>query len=129
MNQPEIKTYKQAAEFLQAGRNKNDRPLEASSTRLIRIDDDTIAVRYHYTDVVTYHRDGSYTFNRGGYHTDTTWRRIEQYSPIRIVEGEVNATWSWHRENIRNGPEDWLLQHPRGNYKTIEDGHPIRICY
>ena len=38
-------------------------------------------VTYHATDVVIIRKDGSIVINTGGYLTNTTARRIEQYAP------------------------------------------------
>lgn len=54
----------------------------ATATVLHRIGND-LAIRYHATDVVTLHADGSYTLKTGGYYTQTTKRRIEEYAPVR----------------------------------------------
>ena len=41
-------------------------------------------VRYHGTDVVTIHADGTFTLNSGGWYTYTTKDRISRFSPARI---------------------------------------------
>ncbi len=83
-----INTYASAADYL--GR-KIDRPLSGRSTRLQRRDDDTIAVRYHYTDVVTYHADGPTVLYSGGYHTMTTKSRMNEYTQANVVQ--ANGVW------------------------------------
>lgn len=74
-------TYKHAADYLHT---KTDRPLPGRSTRLIRRDADRIAVRYHATDVVTYHADGRIVLESGGYRSVTTKARINEYTPARV---------------------------------------------
>lgn len=63
----------------------------ARNTRIRRIDPDTIAVRYHFTDVVIARRDGSYTIHDGGYRTTTTKERIKRFAPVRLYQS--NHEW------------------------------------
>ena len=55
---------------------------------------DTYSVRYHSTDIVAIHRDGTYTLRTGGWETSTTKTRLNEYSPARVYsEGGVWAIW------------------------------------
>lgn len=59
----------------------------AHNTYLQVRDSETIALRYHATDVVTYHSDGRVVLDTGGWRTSTTKLRFnESYSrlPLRI---------------------------------------------
>lgn len=62
--------------------------LLAAHTRLKRVDDHTFVIRFHATDVVTIHDDGTYTLRNAGNWTATTAKRIEQYTPFTISHGE-----------------------------------------
>ncbi len=86
-----MKTFEQAEAHLNGGRDKSYRPLPGVATFMHRIDADTIAVQYHATDVVTYHRDGTYTICAGGWRSNTTRDRINTYSPARAYfeKGEL----------------------------------------
>lgn len=79
-----MKTYEQAAAFLAAGRSKTYRPLPGRSTSIIRVDDTTIAIRYHDTNVVTYFASGDVRLESGGWRTLTTKDRMCEYSPASI---------------------------------------------
>ena len=91
-----IKDYRSAEEYLNKGRSKEYRPLECK-TSLTRLDNDDIAVKYHDTNVVTYHPDGSATLRSGGWMTKTTKQRMNDYTHYRIdadkgvwyVDGDV----------------------------------------
>lgn len=76
--------------YLHAGRNKNDRPLPGAETRLVRNTyDNSIAVRYHFTNIVTFCADHqSIILNTNGWNTLTTRRKMNQHLP-----GEVRV-WS-----------------------------------
>ena len=56
----------------------------AHATYLIREDGD-IHLRYHDTNVITSHEDGTFTLRNGGYFTATTRKRIEEYAPVSIT--------------------------------------------
>ena len=124
---PDITNYKQATAYLAGGRNPDDRPLPGNGTRLQRREDNSIAVNYRGTDVVTYEPDGRYRLNRGGWNTLTTQNRMEEYSPFRVVAGALETSWSYHREYVRRGPDDWQIKGPDGTVFEIQDGHPIAI--
>lgn len=83
-----MNTYIEAAEQLGG---KASRKLE-NNTYLHRIDEHTIAVKLHDTDVVTYYDDGRIVLNSGGWRTVTTKDRMEKYSPVwlRSFDGD------WH---------------------------------
>lgn len=44
----------------------------------------SMAVRFHATDVVTFHPDGSITLATDGWFTKTTRERIEDYTPAEV---------------------------------------------
>lgn len=107
-------TYSDFDQFLGA---KSRRPLSGKrGTDVRRIDAQTIALRYHDTDVVTYFADGRYRFNTDGWRTLTTKDRINSYSPVHIwqTKGEwltpagpfadhceyFNGQWSGLSENL-----------------------------
>lgn len=90
--------------FLQRGRNKNRRPLHGRSTELIRLNDETIAVKYHNTNIVTYHNDGSITLNTDGWRTLTSKAKINEYTPAWISLYQSSGIWyvmvgQWGSEN------------------------------
>lgn len=70
--------------------NRNGRKL-GYNTRLIRRDENAIAVQYHFTDVVTFHRDYA-TLVANGWETTTTLQRLNAYMPIGRLYQE-NFTW------------------------------------
>lgn len=76
------KTYEWASEQL-TGRCKDRRKL-CNNTYLLRRDKDTIAVRLHETDIVTFFADGDIDIYTGGWNTVTTKDRINGYSPVRV---------------------------------------------
>jgi hypothetical protein len=79
-------TYYQFSQYLG---NKDDRPVpkvfgSPRSTRVERIDDHTIVIRYHWTNVITLHSDDTFTLNTNGWQTVTSKKRINTFSPIYV---------------------------------------------
>jgi hypothetical protein len=68
---------------LEGGRDKSERTI-ANNTKLVRRGPHAIAVRLHRTDVVTFHRDGTASFDTGGWNTSTTRARMNEYAPAGI---------------------------------------------
>jgi hypothetical protein len=75
------------------GRNSRSRKI-ANHTTLHRIDDSTIAVQLHSTDVITFHEDGRIVFDSGGWKTSTTKERMNSFSPARISQSRGSWTIS-----------------------------------
>jgi hypothetical protein len=79
----EIMDYTEAGNKLATARAADrGKPLQ-NNTRLFKRGDN-YAVRLHQTDVVTIHRDGSYTLDSGGWLTVTTKDRINGYAPCQV---------------------------------------------
>jgi hypothetical protein len=87
-------TFEKASTMIRRGDSKR---LSGVATYLYKRDDDTYAVRYHRTDVVLIHRDGTYTLNSGGWQTATTKARINEYSPARLYQSKHE----WYIEGKR----------------------------
>jgi len=105
----------------------------ANNTWLERRGDDTIAVRLHDTDVVTYHRDGRVQLFTGGWLTVTTKERINRFAPVRVwsdkgrwqVSYPVPTAASWG--DLDSHPvvpfADGITLHPDGTMS----GYPASI--
>lgn len=76
-------TYNEAEALLQ-GRNKASRKL-ANNTYLLR-GDGVFSIRLHATDIVTIHKNNTYTLNSGGWITLTTKSRMNEHAPVRISQ-------------------------------------------
>lgn len=63
---------------------RESRKLRGTATYLHRVADGdgyAVAVKYHETDVVTYHADGTVSFRSGGWQTGMTKARWNEYAP------------------------------------------------
>ena len=120
-----IKSYEEAARFLG---QTNSRSTGQRGTWVIRLTPTEIAVRYHQTDVVTYHHpmiaDKLATIDCGGWQTKTTAERIKEYAPGNL---DVEVTPVGLRLWDANRDSPWYLKIgqpyviPREN-KTQEKG-------
>jgi len=89
MNIP--RSYNEARTILN---DKSERNLRGKrSTRLI-VDGNDIHLRYHSTNVVTFHNDGSMTLRNGGWQSKTTKERINE---VLGGYGRVfQRDWNWY---------------------------------
>ena len=67
--------------------------IRGTATTLERRSDDIIAVRYHSTDVVTYHANGDIVLDSGGWWTSTTKKRINRYLPLSMYVTQRDFEW------------------------------------
>jgi hypothetical protein len=89
-----MRNFQEAIEKLGS---RESRKLE-NNTYLQRRDENTVAVRLHATDVVTYRKNGAVILSSGGWQTPTTKARINSYSPVTI--SQQNGVWY-----VRNGSD------------------------
>jgi hypothetical protein len=77
---------------------KSSRPIMHNTT-LERRSADTIAVKYHSTDVVTYHRDETQVIWLNGWNTPTTKRRLREFAATSVSnhKGQMIVGWSGER--------------------------------
>lgn len=101
-----IQTWHEAMEFIG---ERDSRKID-NNTYLVRGYADTLAVRLHNTEVVTYFPDGRIMLNTGGYETTTTKRRMNSYSSAYVYQKDCE--WYVVHKGITklfNGPTHWLL--------------------
>jgi hypothetical protein len=82
-----IRSWAEANAFLGGRKQKN---LPGRDSVLARVGDD-IAVKYHWTDVVTYHPDGTATLNSNGWMSLTTKQRFNAYTHASVYQ--KNHKW------------------------------------
>ena len=83
-------THAEATKMVLGKRNRGQRKVGNNTYAYIEYDG-SVAIELHGTKVVTIHPDDSVTLNSGGYHTSTTKKRINQYSPVRVYQ--KNYEW------------------------------------
>lgn len=88
-----MNTYQSLNSFL--GSRTERRVAGIRSTTIIRRSPTAIAVKYHATDVVLAHADGTFTLKTNGYHTSTTKARINNFSPARVYQ----KSFEWFHVN------------------------------
>ena len=72
------------------------------NTWICRRDDGDVAVKYHYTDIVTFHPDYSITVRTGGWDTSTTRGRLNHrvYSISGGIIEDVEGTAYWLNSTV-----------------------------
>lgn len=75
--------------------DKSTRKL-ANNTYVHRVGDD-IAVKYHATDITTYHRDGTITLDTGGWRTATTKGRMHELIGRGLFLSSTDGVWTLSR--------------------------------
>lgn len=86
---PYVKTYNEAVAMFEKAvpwRNGgDDRPLPGKRSRTygVRMNGDDVVFRYHRTDVIRWHKDGSYEIDTGGYNSRSTCEFANHFMPNR----------------------------------------------
>jgi len=62
----------------------------APNTKLVKVDGDTFAVRYYWTDVVLLHRDGTRTLDSNGWRTASTLDRMNNHGGANVRQQRGN---------------------------------------
>lgn len=87
-----------------------------NNTYLQRRGDAAIAIKYHATDVLTFHADGRTVYDSGGWRTVTTKARLNSYGPLGIIT--ERGVWYVCRPGERDSRltyADRLTVSPEGN--------------
>ena len=82
--------YLEAVSMVRGKTNKNSRKIGNNTYAEIEYDQ-SVSIRLHGTSVVRFYPNGLVKLNSGGYHTHTTKKRINQYSPVRVYQ--KNFEW------------------------------------
>lgn len=82
------KDYESALELLKSRQSLK----VGNNTYLKRLDTNTIALQLHDTYVLMYRVDGTVQLNSGGFKTNTTKKRLNDYS--NVVVRQVKGVWS-----------------------------------
>ncbi len=113
-----------ALSYIQRGRNRTARtvPSIRSTSVVMRGDNgpdgpDAVAIRYHETDVVTYHRDGPAILDSGGWRTATTKTRMCDYGPVPVWQERglwyVGGTGAIYFDGIQIDPATGAILNAR----------------
>lgn len=103
-------------------RSRSGRRRLGNNTYLYPRGSDSFAVRYHYTDIITIHADGTFTLNTGGWYTTTTKQRINDYGPARVYS--EHGVWAvWHKEDPVTPPKMRPCRICRGVGRVVQPRH------
>lgn len=76
-------------------RTRMESRVVAANTRIRRVgssDQPSIAVKYHYTDILVYHPDNRVTLYNGGWNTVTTMQRMRTFLDHNMI-GSYRSDW------------------------------------
>lgn len=126
----ELSSYDDCVKFLITRDRPVPRKKAANNTYVERRDADTIAVRLHDTDVVTYHADGRITLDTGEWYTVTTKERINRFTPANIHIASNRGRWivAHHviaYDNYYTAP-DWTDTVPFADGMELREGEDAR---
>lgn len=95
------------------------------NTAIRRVNSTTIAARYHYTDVVTYHEDGRVAFSTGGWMTSTTKVRLNALSACTIYS--VDGVWEIIAPYGADGAvfEDGVVLDAEGTFQNWKEARAL----
>ena len=83
-------TYAEMLNLVNGKTNRKERKIGNNTYAEIE-HDRSISVSLHGTDVVRFYPNGLVKLNSGGWRTQTTQRRINKYSPVKIFQ--KNFEW------------------------------------
>lgn len=82
--------YNEAVEMVRGKTNRKTRKIGNNTYAEIEYDD-SVSIILHGTTVVRFYPNGLVKLNSGGYHTHTTKKRINKYSPVSVYQ--KNFEW------------------------------------
>lgn len=82
--------YLEAVAMVRGKTNRDSRKVGNNTYATIEYDK-SVAIRLHGTTVVRFYPNGLVKLNSGGYHTSTTKKRINKYSPVSVYQ--KNFEW------------------------------------
>lgn len=98
--------YDWAKRTLESARDQsNGKPIGCNTRLFWR--GENIALRYHSTDIVTFHADGSKVLHTGGWYTVTTLQRLREYGSRHIVSRGQDGWAVWSRPRDEDPRPAW----------------------
>ncbi len=110
-------------------RTRMESRVVAANTRILRMgssDQPSIAVKYHYTDILMYHPDNRLTLYNGGWNTVTTMQRMRTFLDQRMI-GSYRS--EWHMDLMVSLPEAEVFD---DRTWTVYQGRrlmPVRVAF
>lgn len=83
-------THSEAVTMVRGKTNRDTRKVGNNTYAYIQADG-SVAIELHGTNVVVIYPDDTVMLNSGGWHTHTTKKRINQYSPVQVYQ--KNYEW------------------------------------
>jgi hypothetical protein len=111
--------YQKALDLVKTARNGYKKPIANNTYLILDTNTNDVAVRLHNTNILTFKPDGSIILDTGGWETNTTKARMNEFLPMGGV-GSERGVWTISTGGIEYFFEDGMVIKPGG---TIE-GQP-----
>ena len=96
------------------------------ATAFVRGENGDIHLRYHCTNVITFHPDNTFTLSSGGFRTRTTLARLREFGPLNI--SQENGKWILSSQEGEFEFFDGIKVDPWGLVPDIdEDGFELTL--
>ena len=117
-----VRSYEEAEAFL-AAKGVDSRKVCGNNTYVERRHDALIAVRYHQTDIIAFSKSGLVTLSTGGWHTQSTKQRLEQFLPVPLTVFSFKGQW---RIGLGDGQRWATTKADCANSVVFTDGLTLR---
>jgi hypothetical protein len=87
----------------------------------IRMEGDAVAIRFHRTDVVTFHRSGWMELDNGNWFSKSTKERLETYTGLSVACAGLGG-----RRWIVSAPSNYYWTEQRGKFWVFKPGMRVR---
>jgi len=127
-----VRSYEAFREYLRDGRTDVEpgRPLR-NNTRVYyhgEAPGQEIYIRYHATEILCFHPDGVIDFNFSGWHTRTTFDRLDEYSPFAFWQWRISRKVDPVTVINLDGGRRWMDRtQPGRRFIVPEDSGVIRV--
>lgn len=86
-----VRSYNEAQAFL--GAEKDSRKVCGDNTYVERRNPHNVAIRLHQTDIIAFSASGLVTLSTGGWHSQITKQRLEQFLPAPLTVFSFKGQW------------------------------------
>lgn len=119
-----MNTFTFASENILRGRASR----KVDNNTYARIEDDTIYIRLHNTDIITIARDGSVTLNSSGWRTSTTKARLNSYlTKLNLPACISQERGQWYLFDISNGWDNAARYVYADGMTIVQDGRALVV--
>lgn len=117
-----VRSYKEAEAFL-AAKGVDSRKICGNNTYVERRNSANIAIRLHQTDIIAFSASGLITLSTGGWYSQITKQRLEQFLPAPLTVFSFKGQW---RIGLGDGQRWAMTKAECANSVVFTDGLTLR---